>query len=137
MKGIGLLGAALLLMGSAVVSAQTMSFEQAAKLLLSSCGKDISKYCSKVNIGDGRMRNCLLNTAAVSAGCKAQYAHVVAGIQKRAEARIAVRKICERDALQLCGSVKIGDGQLLDCLLASKRGISARCSQAITDAGYR
>lgn len=137
MKKIGLLGAALLMMGSVAVSAQTMSFEQAAKLMLSSCGKDISKYCSKVNLGDGRMRNCLLNTAGVSAGCKAEYTRVVAGIQKRAEARIAVRKICERDALQLCGSVQLGDGQLLECLLASKRGVSARCSQAITDAGYR
>jgi hypothetical protein len=132
-----LLGAALLLMASSMASAQTMSFEQAAKLLLGSCGNDISKYCGKVNIGDGRMQNCLLNTAGVSAGCKAEYARVVAGIQKRAEARVSVRRICEADARRLCGSVELGDGHLLECLLASTRGISAGCSQAITDAGYR
>lgn len=136
MKKIVLLGAALLV-GPVAASAQTMSFEQAAKLLLSSCGNDISKYCSKVNIGDGRMRDCLLNSGKVSAGCKARYASVIAGVRKRAEARVAVRRICDADARRLCGLVKIGDGQLLDCLLASRRGISARCSQAITDAGYR
>lgn len=133
----GLMCAALLLMALPTAGAQTMSFEQAAKLLLNRCGSDISKYCGKVNLGDGRMQNCLLNTAGVSAGCKTEYARVVTGIQKRAEARVAVRRICDADARRLCGSVELGDGHLLECLLASTRAISPGCSQAITDAGYR
>ncbi len=137
MRRLVLLGTMLLLTGVSAANAQTLSFEEAAKLLLRSCGKDISRYCSKVNLGDGRMQSCLLNTAGVSAGCRTEYARVVAGVKKRAEARIAVRRICDADARRLCGSVQLGDGHLLECLLASTRGISPQCSQAITDAGYR
>lgn len=131
------LGIVFLAVGVVAVNAQTMSFENAARTLLDSCGKDIQKYCRTVNLGSGRMRNCLLGTSSVSAGCKTAYAEVSIGIRKRADARVAVRKLCDADARRLCGLVQLGDGQLLECLLRSYRGISAKCSQAITDAGYR
>lgn len=137
MRVIRLLSMIALLTGTSAAMAQTMSFEEAAKVLLNSCGKDIAKYCGNVNLGSGRMRNCLQGTADVSAACKRDYNHVVTAVQKRANARIAVRKICDADARRLCGLVQPGDGQLLECMLASFRGVSAKCSQAITDAGYR
>jgi hypothetical protein len=118
--------------------AQSMSFEDAAKVLLSSCGGDINKYCRNVNLGAGQMRNCLArNQAKVSGQCKADYSRVFAAVQKRAQARVAVLKICDADASRLCGMVQKGDGQILECMLTAQRGVSPRCNQAITDAGYR
>lgn len=118
-------------------SAQTMSFEQAGVVLLNSCGKDIGKYCPTVNLDSGRMRNCLLQNPGVSAACKADWSRVAVAVQRRAEARVTVLKVCEADAMRLCGLVQKGDGQILDCMLTAQRGVSAKCNQAITDAGYR
>jgi len=126
-----------LLSATSSAVAQTMSFEQAATILLNSCGKDIDKYCRNVNVGSGQMRNCLLQNSSVSAACKTDWSRVALAVQQRAQARVAVLKICDADARRLCGSVEKGDGQLLDCMLAAKQGVGAKCNQAITDAGYR
>jgi hypothetical protein len=118
--------------------AQTMSFEEAATILLKSCGKDIEKLCPGVNLGSGRLRNCLdQKQASVSGQCKGDMARAFDGMQRRAQARVAVLKICERDGLRLCGSVQKGDGQILECMILAQRSVSAKCNQAITDAGYR
>ena len=128
----------LSLIASSAASAQTMSFEDAIAILSSSCGKDINAYCRNVNLGGGRMKACLAqNSAKVSGQCKADFARVEAMVQKRADARVAVLKICDADARRFCGMVQKGDGQILDCMLTAQKGVSAKCNQAITDAGYR
>lgn len=118
--------------------AQTLSFEAAIAILSSSCGKDIDAHCKGVNLGAGRIKACLArNQAKVSAQCQSDFARVEGQLQKRADARIAVLKICDADVRRLCGGVQAGDGQLLECMLIAQKGTSAKCSQAITDAGYR
>jgi len=119
-------------------AAQTMSFEDAMKIFVASCGKDMEKHCRGVNLGAGRLKACLeKNAAKVSAQCKTDAPRALAAVQARADARIAVLKICEIDAQRMCGSVQKGDGQILECMLTAQRGTSAKCNQAITDAGYR
>jgi hypothetical protein len=125
------------MLGASGAFAQTMSFEQAAVVLLNSCGKDVGKYCRNVNLGSAQMRNCLLQRQGVSAACKADWVRVANAVQKRAEARVTVLRVCEADAMRLCGLVQKGDGQILDCMITAQRGVSAKCNQAITDAGYR
>ena len=137
MNAIRLIAISLALAFASGASAQTMSFEQAAVVLFNGCGKDIGKYCHNVSLGSGRMRNCLLQNPVVSAACKAEWSRVAVAVQKRAEARVNVLKICDADARRLCGLVQMGDGQILDCMLNAQRGVSAKCNQAITDAGYR
>ena len=128
----------LLFAASSAASAQTMSFEAAIAILSSSCGKDIDAYCKGVNLGAGRIKNCLArNQAKVSAQCQSDFARVEGLVQKRADARIAVLKICDADIRKLCGMVQAGDGQILDCMLTAQKGTSPKCNQAITDAGYR
>lgn len=127
----------LVLTGASAASAQTMSFEQAAVALLNSCGKDINQYCKDVNLGSGQMRNCLNSNAKVSNACKAEWGRVADAVQKRAEARVNVLKVCSGDAQRLCGGVQAGDGQILDCMITARQSVSAKCNQAITDAGYR
>jgi len=117
---------------------ETMSFESAAAILGASCGKDIDANCLGVNLDPSRLKECLAgNQDTVSPQCKADYPRAFDAIQKRATARAAVAKMCEREKQKLCGDAQNGAGNLLECLLGLSRGVSAKCSQAIREAGYR
>jgi outer membrane protein OmpA-like peptidoglycan-associated protein len=120
-------------------SAETMRFEDATGILGTSCAKDIDSNCRGVNLDPARMKDCLArNQDSTSAQCKADYARAFDAIQKRVAARAAVRRICERDVAKLCGGLHKDDhSSALGCILAATRGISARCSQAVGEAGYR
>jgi hypothetical protein len=121
-----------------LASAQTVSFESAATLLGASCGADIEANCRGVNLDPGRLRDCLSrNQDVVSPLCKADYVRAFDAIQKRVAARTAVGKLCDRDALKLCGGAPKVDGKAIECLSTAPHGISARCTQALGNAGYR
>jgi outer membrane protein OmpA-like peptidoglycan-associated protein len=129
--------ASLLIACTGPANAQTIGFADAFSQLSISCGKDIEKYCKKVNLGGGRVQQCLSqNQASVSAGCKANMAGMVAQLQKRAAARVAVGRVCEGDIQRFCAGIQPGDGNLLECFAKVKRNIGAQCRQAVTDAGY-
>ncbi len=63
-------------------------------------------------------------------------ASVLTSIAQRQEAQASVFKVCQHDVSQYCNSVK-GDGNILSCLVETKRVDSKACNQAITDAGWR
>jgi hypothetical protein len=101
------------------------------------CGKDIDKYCKKTNLGGGRVQQCLgQNQASVSARCKATVTEVRDLLQKRAEARVAVLRVCDVDIRRLCAGIQPGDGNLMECFYKARRNMSAQCQQAVVDAGY-
>ncbi|MDB5604433.1 MAG: signal peptide protein [Bradyrhizobium sp.] len=121
-----------------MASAETMSFEDATAILGKSCAKDIESNCRGVNLDSIRTKDCLYrNQDSVSAQCTADNVRAFDAIQKRIAARAAVPKLCERDASKLCGGLKKGDSKALECILTATRGVSARCNQAVGDAGYR
>jgi hypothetical protein len=118
--------------------AQTVSYAEAADRLAAACGKDIDEYCRGVNLGSGRMKNCLSqNRDSLSADCKETYTQIFTLIEKRAQARTAVLKLCDVEIRKLCSGVAKGDGQVLECILTASIGVSRKCNQAITDAGFR
>jgi hypothetical protein len=122
----------------ASASAETMKFEDAAGMLGASCAKEIDTNCRGVSLDPIRLKDCLLrNQDSLSAQCRTDYVRAFDAIQKRLAARSAVAKICERDAVKLCGGTQKEGGQALECILTATRGVSARCSQAIGEAGYR
>ena len=127
---------ALLLAAPAPASAQTMNFEEAGAMLGASCGKDLDDNCRGVTLDPTRLKDCILrNQDVVSAQCKADYPKVFSAVQQRAAARAGVFKVCERDAVKLCGGAQKADA--LQCLMSAKRGVSIQCSKTIADAGYR
>jgi hypothetical protein len=127
----------LVIAASSQASAETMSFESSTTLLGESCGKDIDANCFGVNLDPGRLKECLArNQDAVSPQCKADYVRAFEAIQKRVSARAAVAKICERDKQKFCGDAQSGAGGFVECLLKT-RGVSAKCSHAVREAGYR
>jgi hypothetical protein len=117
--------------------AETMNFESSTAILGASCGKDIDANCAGVNLDPVRLKECLTrNQDVVSPQCKADYARSFDAIQKRVAARSAVGKACERDKPKFCGDPQSGPAGVPDCLLKT-RGVSARCVQAVREAGYR
>ena len=121
-----------------LASAQAMNFEDAAALLGASCGKDIDANCRGVNLDSARLKDCLArNRDSVTPKCQDDYARAFDAIQQRVKARAAVSKTCERDALKLCVGAQKDDAKVIPCLLTAPRGVSARCNQAISAAGYR
>jgi hypothetical protein len=127
----------LVLAAPSLASAETMSFGDAAAILSKGCGKDIDANCRGVNLDSSRLKDCLSrNQDVVSAQCKVDYARSFDAIQKRIAARAAVPKMCERDIVKLCGGARKEIVKALECLLAAS-GVSAKCNQAIGDAGYR
>jgi hypothetical protein len=123
--------------GSGTVSAQTMSYSQAGALIAGSCGKDIARLCPTVNMGGGALQDCMMKAQAkLSSQCVADFKAASASVTKRAAAQAAVPTVCKADARQYCNGVAAGDGRFLKCLNASKRVVSANCSQSLADAGW-
>jgi hypothetical protein len=138
MNPIRSISSILLIAAWSSASAETMRFEDAAGILGASCVKEIDANCRGVSLDPGRLKDCLLrNQDSLSAQCKTDYVRAFDAIQKRVAARSAVVKICERDAVKLCGGPQKQGGQTLECILTATRGVSARCNQAIGEAGYR
>ena len=107
-------------------------------MLGASCAKEIDTNCRGVSLDPARLKDCLLrNQDSLSAQCRTDYVRAFDAIQKRVAARSAVAKICERDAVKLCGGIQKDGVQALECILTAPRGLSARCNQAIGEAGYR
>src|SRR5262249_36932243 len=75
-------------------SAQSIGYADALGVLGKNCGRDIDKFCKKVNLGGGRMLQCLgQNEAAVSGGCKTSFVQMQTLLTTRAEARAAVLQV--------------------------------------------
>ena len=138
MNSIRLIFTIVALAVSLPASAATMSFEDATTVLGASCGKDIDDNCRGVNLDPGRLRECLArNQDVVSPQCKADYFRIFDAIQKRAAARAAVYKSCDREAAKALNARARPKADLPKCLLAIPRGIGWKCAQAINEAGYR
>jgi Cysteine rich repeat len=132
----GLVVVALLTFASAV-RADTMSYADAVSALADKCGADIKRHCAGVSLANNQIQACLQqHQAEVSPACASTLDTVVTSIRVRQEAQLSYFKVCAGHAARSCKGVK-GDGNILGCLLKTKRIDGDKCNQAITDAGWR
>ena len=131
-------GALIAFLGLSVIArADTISYADAVTTLAQSCGADIKKVCSGLNLGNNAITDCLQkNAAKVSPTCTSTLAGVIASIKQRQAAQIAYYTVCRRNMATTCRGVK-GDGNMLSCLVKAERITGPKCTQAITDAGWR
>jgi outer membrane protein OmpA-like peptidoglycan-associated protein len=131
------LAASLLFAFTETLNAQTIGFAEAVGQFGVSCGADIAKYCKSANLGGGRVQQCLeQNHARVSPNCKATALALSVLLKKRAAARASVLSVCDADIRRLCAGIQPGDGNLMECFYKAKRNTSAKCQQAVADAGF-
>ncbi|APO68542.1 cysteine rich repeat domain-containing protein [Rhizobium gallicum] len=120
-----------------VGEADTISYADAVTTLAKECGSDIKRFCNGENLGNGRIQACLeKNSSKVSPTCTSTLGSVMTSIAQRQEAQASVFKVCQHDISQYCNGVK-GYGNILSCLVETKRVDNRQCNQAITDAGWR
>jgi OOP family OmpA-OmpF porin len=117
-------------------SAQTIGFAEAIDRVAAQCRKDIEKFCKTVNLGGGRMLQCLGRSAGVSAQCKTAQDEVQALLARRMQGRQLIPRVCDTDIRRLCAGVQPGDGNLMECFYKAKSSVSSQCQRAVADAGY-
>ena len=87
------------------------------------CAADVKQFCGDVEVGGGRVQDCLRkNEANLSQACSAKRAAVEAKFQAIVEEYSAA---CRRDAHRLCGEVKPGRGRVVACLLRQQDDLSS------------
>jgi hypothetical protein len=129
--------AALALVLPSPAAAETTSFADASALLGKSCGAEIVANCRGVNLDSNRLKECLSrNRDALSPQCQSDYLAAFEAIQKRIAARTAVANACTREIVKLCNGSTKETSKSIPCLTTTS-GVSARCIQAMGDAGYR
>jgi hypothetical protein len=127
----------VLLAAPSLASAETMGFAESAALLAKSCAADIETNCRGVNLDSNRLKECLSrNRDSLSTPCAESYLKTFDAIQKRIAARTAVANACTREIVKLCAGSTKETSKSVPCLTTTP-GVSARCLQAIGDAGYR
>ena len=120
-----------------LAAAETMTFGDAVALLAKSCAAEIDANCRGVNLDSNRMKECLSrNQDALSPQCRSSYLGVFDAIQKRVAARAGVANACTREIVKLCAGSTKETSKSIPCLTTAQ-GVSARCQQAMGDAGYR
>ena len=135
-RGVGLL-IVVALTAPSLAAAETMSFADAAGLLASSCAADIDANCRGVNLDSTRMKECLSrNRDVLSPQCRDNYLRVFDAIQKRIAARVGVANACTREIVKLCAGSTKETSRSIPCLTTAQ-GVSARCQQALGEAGYK
>jgi hypothetical protein len=127
----------VLIAAPSLAVAETMSFAEAAALLAKSCASEIDANCRGVNLDSNRLKECLSrNRDTLSPPCAESYLKSFDAIQKRISARAAVANACAREIVKLCAGSTKETSKSIPCLTTTN-GVSARCIQAMGDAGYR
>lgn len=106
---------------SPVAHADALSFAQAG---MRHCGGDVSRLCSGVFPGGGRIAQCLLNQyERLSPSCRSF-------VDKGRSAQ-RVLFACEADAQRFCSDVPRGQGRVVFCLNDNRQRISRSCAHAL------
>jgi len=95
---------------------------------LKACGGDISRVCSTVPAGGGRIAQCLLaHEEKLSPACR----DFVAKARTAQGAMFA----CTADAERVCPGVAPGGGRIAVCLTGKREALSRDCARALDEAG--
>ena len=107
--------------------------------LMSACATEISRFCTDVNQGRGRISACLAGEMGkLGASCRSEVQAVGRGaltpksVRKVFDAsfRAPLPQACVAPAASVCPGVPTGDGRVFACLYARSDRVPAACTSA-------
>jgi len=105
--------------------------------LMMNCGSDITKFCSSITPGGGRIVSCLFaNNDKITGQCT--FAMFEAGERLAATmaalGQLAKNTSCRSDLKQYCRGIPAGGGRLYTCLRSNRATLTDGCRAAMPKA---
>ena len=121
-----------------MTGSNVLAQEGVVETIANGCKKELETYCQGVTPGEGRVLACLYAYGdKLSGQCEYALYDAAAQLERAVAALSYVANECAEDLDNLCSSVAVGEGRLLNCLDKNKKKVSARCNQALKDVNLK
>lgn len=108
--------------------------KEMAQTLHKACLADMDKFCSSVNIGEGRMLACLYaHEDQITEDCDtamSDNADILDSFMFNLSTALGQ---CAEDIGKVCGDVEFGNGRMLSCLKQNSSKVSADCQKSASE----
>ena len=121
----------------ALIAAGVVAGEEDIEIAaMAACKTEIDSYCSQVTPGEGRLLACFYaHGDKISGRCEWGLYKAAADLEEFVAALAHVASQCEKDLIERCGEVEMGEGRVAKCLLKHKAELTEACREAIDDVG--
>ena len=111
---------------------QALAVESVIESVATGCEKELTKYCSNVTPGEGRVLACIYaHEDKLSGQCEFALYDAAAQLERFIGSLTYVANECSADLDKHCAAVEMGEGRLAECLLKNKSKLQKRCVAAI------
>lgn len=102
------------------------------------CSGDITKYCSTVTPGDGRIAMCLMaHEDKISSKCFWSMMEFAQGFEGAESSLEYAARICEGDIAKLCASIAPGEGRIAQCIADNESKLTPDCAAELASFKHR
>jgi hypothetical protein len=117
---------------SNVASAIQAKLAAGAAKLEASCGDEIKSFCSTVTPGGGRVVLCIeAHEDKLSPKCLFDMTEAGKNLKITADTVREATSACRGDLGKLCGSVQVGQGRVMQCLMTNKASVIKACADSL------
>jgi len=107
--------------------------EAALDKVSAACEADLTKFCSTVSPGKGRLLLCMMaHEDRISDTCYETILDVADAVTLTVSSLGRATEVCSDDIDKLCGNVEPGEGRIAQCLIDNKDKLSSACSSEVT-----
>jgi hypothetical protein len=127
-----------LALGSSVNAQTAVAQKAAARLaaatakLQTACASDLSKYCSTVTPGEGRLIFCMMaHEDKLSSKCDYALYDASRKMEHTLDLIAQAADACWNDIEKHCANIPEGGGRIAQCLVDNKKSVTGACKAAL------
>lgn len=106
--------------------------DAAVNKIQAACASDLTKYCSTVTPGEGRVVYCVLAYEdKISTKCEYALYEASRNLNRALDAVGQVADACWDEIEKRCANIPEGGGRIAQCLLTNKASIKKACQSAV------
>jgi len=111
------------------VRERVTSAEQKLRL---ACGDDVTKYCSTVTPGEGRLLFCMMaHEDKISTKCDYALYSAARNLDRAIDFIEQAADACWSDIEKLCADVPEGGGRIAQCMVTKKSTVNPNCQKVL------